>query len=189
MTIGERIKEARKVRKMTQKQLAESAGVATGTIQQYELGKREPRSEILIKIADALDFSVSALCNATPFPIEYLKPESIVDDLNKSMRFESYLHSLGYEILEGYEHEDNTDHALLIDHNNQRLIIFDGSFLQDQIEDSVETYTKFFIEKLISKGTEIEDTKDFLVTDPRPQKAADLLSDSFLNEISNHTEE
>ena len=33
MTTGERIKEARKYRKMTQKQLAEAAGVATGTIQ------------------------------------------------------------------------------------------------------------------------------------------------------------
>ena len=59
MTIGERIKEIRKNRKMTQKQLAEAADVAVGTIQQYELGKRQPRLEQLSKIALALDSTVS----------------------------------------------------------------------------------------------------------------------------------
>lgn len=59
MNIGERIKEIRKVRKMTQKQLAEAAEVAVGTIQQYELGKRQPRLEQLRKIALALDATVS----------------------------------------------------------------------------------------------------------------------------------
>ncbi len=55
MTIGERIKAARKAANMTQKKLAELAGTATGTIQQYELGKRQPRIEQLQKIATALD--------------------------------------------------------------------------------------------------------------------------------------
>ena len=39
----------------TQKQLAEKCGMATGTIQQYELNKREPRREQLQKIATALN--------------------------------------------------------------------------------------------------------------------------------------
>ena len=55
MGIGDNIKKYRKQAGLTQKQLAERLGVATGTIQQYELGKREPRFEQLYRIANALN--------------------------------------------------------------------------------------------------------------------------------------
>lgn len=55
MTIGKKIQIARKKAKYTQKTLAELCGVATGTIQQYELGKRQPRYEQLQIIAKALN--------------------------------------------------------------------------------------------------------------------------------------
>ena len=55
MTIGQRIKNARKQQGLTQEQLAQRLGLATGTIQQYELGKRQPRIEQLRRIADALN--------------------------------------------------------------------------------------------------------------------------------------
>lgn len=61
MPLGEHIKKARKHAGLTQAQLAERLGVATITIRQYELGKRQPRFEQLTLIADALDVSVSEL--------------------------------------------------------------------------------------------------------------------------------
>lgn len=61
MTLGKRIQRARKKKGYTQKQLAEICGVATGTIQQYELGKRQPRIEQLEKIAESLEISVQNL--------------------------------------------------------------------------------------------------------------------------------
>lgn len=61
MTIGEKIKKYRKERGLTQKRLAELSGLATGTIQQYELEKRQPRVNILQKIADMLDIDISEL--------------------------------------------------------------------------------------------------------------------------------
>ena len=45
MTLGKRIQLARKAKGFTQKQLAEAINAATGTIQQYELDKRQPRME------------------------------------------------------------------------------------------------------------------------------------------------
>lgn len=57
MDIGSRIKNARKAKGFTQKSLAQEIGAATGTIQQYELGKRQPRFEQLQAIADALDMN------------------------------------------------------------------------------------------------------------------------------------
>ncbi len=64
MSIAERIKKARKEKGMTQKQLAEEIGVATGTIQQYELGKREPRMLQMTKMARSLDIPVSYFLEA-----------------------------------------------------------------------------------------------------------------------------
>lgn len=66
MTIGQRIKEARKVAGLTQRELAEKAGTATGTIQQYELGKRQPRIGQLQRIAAALEIHVSELLVTLP---------------------------------------------------------------------------------------------------------------------------
>ena len=61
MDVGKKIQMYRKQAGMTQKQLAENIGVVTGTIQQYELEKRQPRLEQLERIADLLGVMVSDL--------------------------------------------------------------------------------------------------------------------------------
>lgn len=60
-TIGTNIKYFRKKSKLTQRELASKCNLATGTIQQYELGKREPKTEILIRIANALQIELADL--------------------------------------------------------------------------------------------------------------------------------
>ena len=59
MVFPDRIKAARKAKGMTQKELANQLGLATGTIQQYELGKREPRLEQLSKLSEVLGVPIS----------------------------------------------------------------------------------------------------------------------------------
>ena len=54
MTIGERIKQARKAKGLTQKQLGDLSNTSEGTVRQYEIGKRQPRLEQLQAIAAAL---------------------------------------------------------------------------------------------------------------------------------------
>lgn len=77
--IGKRIKEARKLRGITQKQLAEAAGVATGTIQQYELGLRTPKIEIVERLSNVLNVSFYALCEDSAVPLEEIpNPENYV---------------------------------------------------------------------------------------------------------------
>lgn len=61
MTTGQLIKAARKKAGLTQARLSELAGVATITIQQYELGKRQPRIGQLQAIASALGVPVQEL--------------------------------------------------------------------------------------------------------------------------------
>ena len=59
MTVGQSIQKARKNAGLTQKELAEKAGLATITLQQYERGVREPKIETIKKIAAVLNVSVA----------------------------------------------------------------------------------------------------------------------------------
>ena len=54
-TIGERIREIRNERGLTQKTLGEKAGIAEPTIRRYELGKLNPKINTVKKIATALN--------------------------------------------------------------------------------------------------------------------------------------
>lgn len=72
MTVGERIRAARKAKGLTQKALAEACGIAEPTIRRYELGKLNPKYETLEKIARALDTSASELRGIGLLPLELL---------------------------------------------------------------------------------------------------------------------
>ena len=61
MDLGNNIQKYRKEAGLTQKELAEILNVAVGTIQQYELGKRQPRLEMINRIAGALGIGVRRL--------------------------------------------------------------------------------------------------------------------------------
>ena len=55
MAIGLKIKEFRKKRGLTQKQLGDRCGIADSNIRKYENGQQNPKIETLRKIADALN--------------------------------------------------------------------------------------------------------------------------------------
>ncbi|MBQ9412066.1 MAG: helix-turn-helix transcriptional regulator [Oscillospiraceae bacterium] len=55
------IRQKRKEKKLTLRQLAKMVGCSESAISQYENGKRCPDYEMLLKIAEALDSSVSFL--------------------------------------------------------------------------------------------------------------------------------
>lgn len=59
MSIGEKIRAARKNKGMTQKQLGAKCGMADSAIRKYESGTQTPKLETLQRIADALKVPVS----------------------------------------------------------------------------------------------------------------------------------
>lgn len=67
MSFSDRLKEARKKSGFTQKQLADELGVTPAMIAQYETGKRQPKSETLTKIAEALKVGYSYAQNGEPY--------------------------------------------------------------------------------------------------------------------------
>lgn len=62
--MGNRIRELRRARKMTMKQLGEELGVAESTISQYETGKRQPDNETLLRLGEFFDVTVGYLLGA-----------------------------------------------------------------------------------------------------------------------------
>ena len=58
MSIGNKIKKARKSKGLTQEKLGEKIGVSAAMIAAWENGKRNPKSETIEKIANALDVPV-----------------------------------------------------------------------------------------------------------------------------------
>ncbi len=61
MTIGEKIKQLRKNKKLTQKALAKESGIAEITIRQYEAGMYSPKMEQLKKLCQALQVPIGEL--------------------------------------------------------------------------------------------------------------------------------
>lgn len=70
MTLGERIKTARKDRKMTRVQLGKDVGITEQVIYYFENGLRVPSVQTLTEIAAVLDVSLDWLCG-----LEELKKE------------------------------------------------------------------------------------------------------------------
>ena len=54
MELKERIAKLRRIKNLTQAELAEKVGVTTRSIQNYELGTRVPKMDTVVKIAEAL---------------------------------------------------------------------------------------------------------------------------------------
>lgn len=66
MSFGERIKLARKAKAMSQRDLAEKAGISAMSISKYERGENNPSSEILMRIAKALNEKVEYFFRPKP---------------------------------------------------------------------------------------------------------------------------
>jgi transcriptional regulator with XRE-family HTH domain len=70
MKFSDKLKTLREEKGWTQKELAEKLGLAKSTISLYEIEKREPNTEITIKIADLFGISVDELLRGTHFKNE-----------------------------------------------------------------------------------------------------------------------
>lgn len=64
-TLAQRLRECRKERKITQRDVATYADITEKAYQNYELATRKPRIEILVKIADVYHVSVDYLLGRT----------------------------------------------------------------------------------------------------------------------------
>lgn len=77
MTIGERIKTARKRAKLTQRALGEKCDMPDSQIRQYELGMVTPKIETLRRIAKGLDIPLYELADWGHYTTEDFKEDLV----------------------------------------------------------------------------------------------------------------
>ena len=96
MQFNDKLKSLRLAKGWTQKDLADKLGLAKSTISLYEIAKREPNTEITIKIADIFDISIDELLRDTHFKNEpkivlYGEDGKLVDISDLSKEDQDYI--------------------------------------------------------------------------------------------------
>lgn len=76
--VGNKIRELRNSRKMTQKELAELLYKSESTVRMWELGKSEPDLEMIKRIAEFFDVSSDYILGQTEKPAESGEPSENV---------------------------------------------------------------------------------------------------------------
>ncbi|MBZ5539842.1 MAG: helix-turn-helix transcriptional regulator [Acidobacteriia bacterium] len=102
-TVGDRVKEIREAKKWTQDQLATKSGVSKGFLSDIENNKRNPSSEYVLKIANALGASIDYLLRGDePLPASQREPTVIPQALASAAEQLSLSYSDTVELLEAH---------------------------------------------------------------------------------------
>lgn len=132
MDIGDRIRELRKGKKMTQRELAALSDMAENTIRQYELHLRQPKVEQLKNIANSLGCS-----------LDYLT--GVEKDNNISFHLEKIYSEMGYDI-----YVDDPEHPRYIIHNGKETKVSLSELIT--LQERVLSFVRFSLDELIEKG-------------------------------------
>lgn len=154
--IGTRIKEMRKSKKITQKQLAEILNKSESSIQKYESGEVEIPQSVLDEIAKALDTNLLYL-----FGYDAEKLEDELNELHKDLTakenestelrlFREQLEQLGYYF-------QMTDCSGLNMKQSCYLLSYNGTTIKipayefEDLNKSFKSYMEFLLQELMKK--------------------------------------
>lgn len=106
---GEKIREARIQKGITQKELANQCGMYDSQIRKYESGKVRPKIETLQKIAKALDVPIIELKSDLEISLDeiHVEIEKTMKNLEREMAFLNFLYSIGYEYHDDFHDNDD----------------------------------------------------------------------------------
>lgn len=117
MNIGELVKEYRKKAKLTQKELAAKSGLAIGTIQQYENGKRIPISKNAKIISDILGIDLDYMMSVI-FEQYYKDPDfKLLYGTEATKAFKREMREQNVSSSKNRTHKEKTQ--VLLDHYNK----------------------------------------------------------------------
>lgn len=143
MNIGEHIKECRKAAGLTQKELAQKCNLATGTIQQYELNKRQPRLEQLQIIADVLGVHTEVLLGEISRKISI----AFHTDTDIYSAFATILKNIYGEI--DVIKKNGNWYYTLGDCTNENII---SQLTYDNLTDSIDYFIKLYINTVLENN-------------------------------------
>lgn len=86
-TIGQRMRDIRESKGMTQKQVADKCGMADSAIRRYEAGGANPKLKTLLRIAGALGVSITDLLDVPDeYKISATKLERALSELDEKIK-------------------------------------------------------------------------------------------------------
>jgi transcriptional regulator with XRE-family HTH domain len=150
LTIGDNIKELRKSKKITQQELSDKTGISISAINKYENNKRQPKTDMVIKISKALNAPISDLITG----------ELIISEFISSMSNWGSISNKPFS-LEGIEADSKPYGALKDFLRTQKLQKeLDYSYTDLVTEDNFDEIYKFIIDMLRMKISEIKSRKN-----------------------------
>lgn len=137
MSVGEKVKGARKLKGMSRAELGQLIGKSEHTIKKYEIDKVVPAVDVLKQIAQILDVDLSDLLGAKPMPKE-------IATKSRYYFAEQYLYRLGYSM------RWDTDGNIILFTPNEEVEIDEE--LQRELYESLDSYANFKIQEIINKS-------------------------------------
>ena len=145
-TFGERLRELRKFKKQTQKELANEIGVSESTVSMYEMERREPDFETLEVLADYFNVDVDYLLGRTS-AITYIPSSHVGSIVTKipvygrisaGNPFEAIEEIMDYIELPSWLSNQSDLFGLLVVGDSMNKIIPDGYIAVIQKKDDLE---------------------------------------------------
>ena len=98
MTVGENIKHFRKEKGYTQEELGYMVGLSGVAIMRYEKEQREPKQDILIKIAKALGVHLRDLANTSMWEEFDKEHPNMREEVARFEAVTAYLQEMGFSV-------------------------------------------------------------------------------------------
>ncbi len=159
MNIGEHIKQFRKMQGLSQKELAEKSGISLMSIRRYETGEREPRHDVLERIANALEAPILFFYGIREFREEQIPQSNECDEIypdRKYREIESLLSrsykNIELKLIAGYDWF--TQYYLISEEDGSKFILYDNDI--EALYNATMAYLPAIIARLKDIRTEKE---------------------------------
>ena len=150
-TLGDRLRDTRKAKKLTQAFVAKASGVSPASVTQWEKDVNQPRGESLISIAKVLDCTPNWLLNGVD-PIDHIRPKN--KKTNSDLKISNMISFEDFEDFEDIENAyiaetESTSKYIELDFYDIEVSAGHGALvIQEEKDDSICFSNKFITKEL-----------------------------------------
>lgn len=127
-TVGNQIRQCRKMKGLTQEELAKETGLSTMSIRRYESGQRIAPQKTLIKIAKALDIHLRDLSAASIWEEYDREHPNAAREFQELELFEGFLESIGYTVSFSPAGEEGESFIAELSKNGTKTVFTEAEF-------------------------------------------------------------
>lgn len=150
LKVGTTIKELRIAKGMTQREMANKLGLSFSTYSNYENNYREPKFEIIEKVAEILDVTIDYIIGNS-------SSETLIEQYGKKRGvFNSYLYSLGFSVETPLSSKKDTSKHYIGYNNRNNFKVVDANLFKN-FQEECNNYVTYLMNNLLEQSIDIED--------------------------------